>query len=226
MNRTRHKAPLQPHEPDLPTVFDSTEFPDGAMAPGGRYSDLDLTNWTPGSQSGEALTFDTVSMTNPHLASTRWPKLRLMDVRFRDGDLSNAIWAQASLNRIVIGTCRLTGCRMNESQIRDVRFVDCKADLTQFRFSKFKSVRFENCDLREADFQGADLRDVVFQGCDLSGAHFSGANLNGADMRGSRLESLNLLPADLEGLVIDQVQSVELAPFLAALLGLVVISEP
>ena len=225
MTRSRHKTVLQPKEPVLPPTLEATTFPAAQIEPGGHYTGLELTDWQAANQSGEAVTFDSLLLTKPNLAGSRLPRGYWLDVVVRHGDLSNANWGHASLNRVRLQECRLTGFRVNEAQMRDVLFQACKADLAQFRFAKCRAVRFEGCDLREADFANADLRDASFAQCDLRGANFTGAKLDGTDLRGSQLDDLQLRPTDMAGMIIDPHQAVGMAPLFAALLGVTVAGD-
>jgi uncharacterized protein YjbI with pentapeptide repeats len=223
--RPRLKPVAKPHAPILPAHLENTAFPDDRVQSGGMYTGLHLTDWGAEQKAAESVTFDTVVLSKANLSGTRWTKLHLNDTRLEKSTIANAVWANATLSRVAIDDCRLTGLRMNETHLRDVHFKGCKADMAQFRFSKFKAVWFEDCDLRDADFQGADLRDVVFRNCDLTGTQFPGARLTGADLRGSTIEGLRVQPTDLAGVIIDPMQSIAMSRLFAELLGISVIGD-
>jgi uncharacterized protein YjbI with pentapeptide repeats len=225
VNRPRLKSAPKPQAPILPPNLERTEIPDGKVESGSLYTGLILTDWRAAQRGAESVTIDTVIMRQASLSGTRWTKLHLTDAQLEKCDLSNAVWSIATLSRVTIDDSRLTGFRLNETHVRDVRFTGCKADMAQFRFSKFKAASFENCDLRDADFQGADLRDVVFRNCDLTGTQFAGARLAGADLRGSTIEGLKLQPSDLAGVIIDPNQSIAMSRLFAELLGITILSE-
>ena len=86
------------------------------------------------------------------------------------------------------------------------------------RFARCTAVRFEKCDLRNADFQGADLSGVLFVKCNLSDAQFSATTLKGTDLRGSTIENLRVGIKELPGAIVDPFQ----AAYIAGVLGLVV----
>jgi uncharacterized protein YjbI with pentapeptide repeats len=76
-------------------------------------------------------------------------------------------------------------------------------------------VRFEDCDLREADFDGGDLSGAVFRRCQMGGARMLGATLRGADVRGCAIDGIVMDASCIRGLVIDEAQ----AGVVARLLG-------
>jgi uncharacterized protein YjbI with pentapeptide repeats len=79
-------------------------------------------------------------------------------------------------------------------------------------------VRFENCDLSEANFDGAELTDVVFRDCDLRTSRFPGSKMRNVDLRGSQLAGMQIDPPSLHGATIDTIQLLDLA----AVFGLIV----
>jgi uncharacterized protein YjbI with pentapeptide repeats len=85
---------------------------------------------------------------------------------------------------------RLTGAAFPDAKLEDVRFVDCRVDLTSFRFARLERVAFEGCRLEEADFYAATLISVSFAHCDLRGANFDGATFERSELRGCELDGL------------------------------------
>ena len=75
-----------------------------------------------------------------------------VDTRF-EVRLASAEWQQATLRRIEVNRCRLTGFSAPESHLQSVRFDHCSGKLAHFRFTAFKHVLFVDCDLEEADFR-------------------------------------------------------------------------
>jgi len=82
-------------------------------------------------------------------------------------------------------------------------------------------VRFEKCNLANADFQGSNLAGVRFANCDLSNAEMSHTTLVGADFRGSKIDGLKVGARELPGAIVDHFQ----AAYLASLLGIVIKDE-
>ncbi len=138
---------------------------------------------------------------------------------WEDCDLSNCDCADATLRETVVRRSRLTGLAMPQGSLRDVLFENCKLDLANFRFARLERVTFRTCVLGDADFSGSTQRDCRYQDCDMRAAQFSQVTLRDVDLRGSRLEGIGGL-AGMRGARISNEQLLELAPALAAQLGL------
>jgi len=120
-----------------------------------------------------------------------------------------------------VSGCRATGSACNDGLLSDVAFVDCKVDLTNWRFARFDVVTFERCNLAGADFTEADLRGASFIGCDLSRAQFHKATMAGARFRRCELQGVGGITS-WEGAVVHADDLLELSYVLAGALGIVV----
>lgn len=165
------------------------------------------------------LSLDTVRCEALHIAGARLARMQAHTTWWEDCDLSNAVLNGAGVRHCVMRRTRLTGVDLSESSLRDALVEDCKLDLANLRFARLQRVTFRNCLLGEADFSGATLRGVRYEGCDLRAAQFSQAKLERVDLRGSQLEGIGGL-GDLRGARISNEQLLELAPALAAHMGL------
>jgi uncharacterized protein YjbI with pentapeptide repeats len=218
--KQRTKKTINP--PNLPRISETVSLPEGYLSDETTYSHLALDSCDLSEQTADLVTFEHAYLKNVRMGSTKLGRVQISDARFEGCELSNAHWRECSLQRIEIIGCRMTGFRASESYMQHTLLKDCKAEVSEFRFAKFKAVRFENCILREADFQNADLRGASFSDCDLRGAQLSGAQLSGTDLRGSQLEGINVPLENLKGAVIDSSQIVELAWNIAKQIGVVV----
>jgi len=165
------------------------------------------------------LSLDTVRCDALHIPGARLARLQGHTTWWEDCDLSNADLAGAGLRHCVMRRTRLTGVSFAEASLRDALVEDCKLDLANLRFAHLERVTFRNCVLADADFSGSTQRAVRYEGCDLRATQFSQARLDRVDLRGSRLEGIGGI-GDLRGARIGNEQLLELAPALAAHLGL------
>jgi uncharacterized protein YjbI with pentapeptide repeats len=165
------------------------------------------------------LSLDTVRCEGLRIAAAHLPRLRAYMTWWEDCDLSNADMSNADIRHAVLRRSRLTGLGAVEASLRDVLVESCKLDLANWRFAHLERVEFRACVLSDADFSSATLRTVRFDGCDLSAAQFAHAVLDDVDLRGSQLERIGGLDG-LRGARIGNEQLLELAPALAAHLGL------
>ncbi|HEY4348774.1 MAG TPA: pentapeptide repeat-containing protein [Gaiellaceae bacterium] len=113
----------------------------------------------------------------------------------RDMAVDGADWAnrrafKASLTRVELRRCRLTGAELAEAVLTDVVLADCHLELAGLRFTKLQRVVFRDCRMRESDFHGASLEDVLFERCDLREATLAGAKMERVEMQGCELAAL------------------------------------
>jgi uncharacterized protein YjbI with pentapeptide repeats len=158
------------------------------------------------------------------LGAAKLRDLRLVDVVAERLDAANGDWRGASLSRVELRGCRFTGLGLTEATLEDIVLDDCKLDLANFRGARFERVVFRDCVLTAADFGGATLAEVRFDHCHLEETDFNGTELTDVDLRGSDLR-LGGDVAALRGAIIDTGQAIDLAPRMAASLGLRVIDR-
>jgi uncharacterized protein YjbI with pentapeptide repeats len=158
------------------------------------------------------------------LDEARLPRAQVLDsvldgVRGVGTDLSGA-----RLRDVEIRDARLGGVRLGGATLTRVVVRGGKIDYLNLRQVELKDVAFVGCVLVEPDFGGARLERVSFEDCDVRGADFTQATLREVDLRGAaRLEVAR--GADrLAGAVITPGQLLDLAPVLAAQLGLRVLA--
>jgi fluoroquinolone resistance protein len=154
------------------------------------------------------------------LAGARLRSLALTDVIAHDLDASNADWTGAQLRRVVFERCRLTGVGFAELDAADVVFRSCTLDLASFRGARIERATFEQCRFDEADFSGAWLKEVRFAASQLRRVELEQVTLSGVDFRGSELADPGGDPLALRGAIVDSLQLIDLAPLLAARLGI------
>jgi uncharacterized protein YjbI with pentapeptide repeats len=166
----------------------------------------------------EHVRFDGVHVVGGTLAGAKLTRLTWLDVLCERADLSMVDWPAAKLTRVEIRDCRVTGAKLEESELVDVRFVGCQIDFGSFSGARLRQVSFEGCRLEEADFGGADLGAAAFVDCNLRGIDLTRARLQGVDVSASTLSEVRVGAADVRGLVVNRDQ----ATALAQLFGLVV----
>jgi uncharacterized protein YjbI with pentapeptide repeats len=163
--------------------------------------------------------FSQCRLTDVTLVGGEWSKTTFADVRIEDSrllgpDLSASHWRDTELVRGIA-----SGVQWHDADIRRVHLDQVKLDAVNFRGAALTDVVFTDCLLREADFGGAKLTRVRFPGCTFEEADFSRAKLADVDLRGAHLHFKAGLDA-LRGATIDGGQLVDLAPAMAAHLGL------
>ncbi|GGM43728.1 pentapeptide repeat-containing protein [Dactylosporangium sucinum] len=114
----------------------------------------------------------------------------------------------------------LAGVQAYGSRLRRVVFQRCKIDSLNLRGATLVDVEFDGCELNELDCAGATLTNVTFAGSAVKRARFSGVKLKKVDFRGARELDVADGADALRGAIVDERQLLELAPVLAAALGI------
>lgn len=170
-------------------------------------------------RSAESVEFDQCRFRAADLSGTTLARARLVDCLIERTNLANLRTDKSSMQRARIDSSRMTGLHWIDGSLRDVTVAECRADLAVFRFTDFRQVRFEDCNLTRADFANADLSGAQFVNCDLTGAQFSQATMTGARFRGCTLVGIGGVTS-MEGAIIAGQDLVALSYTLAAALGI------
>ena len=166
--------------------------------------------------------FDSVVLEKVSFLQAQLPRISARDLQAKQSDFSSSVLTNGSINRAEFVNCRMTGIDFSKSNLHDVVFRGCKLDMANFRFADLRRVQCIDCTLVETDFLGATLHDVDFQGCMLKKTIFDRVQCRQVDLRGSQLIEISGW-GSLKGAVIDDLQLVTIAPYLAHELGLKVV---
>jgi len=121
------------------------------------------------------------------------------DLSIVDSFLFASNFAGAVFNHTFFERARLSGCRLQGTQLmeciaRDTVIEKSKCDDVSFRFAKIENTVFLDCEMENADFSGARLKNVLFRNCNLKKSQFSQAKLN----------HVGLKESDIQGIAIDK----------------------
>ncbi|SEO97644.1 pentapeptide repeat-containing protein [Actinacidiphila rubida] len=195
-----HTGPLAV-EGDYDTVhFDGLAFPGGQAANGSRFLESAVTDCV----------FD-----DTDLRRSRFNDLWASGTRFTGVSLAETDWLDSSLTG-----CSLAGVEAFGAVLRRVVLRRCKLDSVNLRGAALHDVVFEDCVLRDVDFGEATLSGVTFPGSRLEQARFGRATATKVDLRGAVAIDLADGYDSLRGAVISSTQLLDLAPALAATLGI------
>ena len=148
------------------------------------------------------------------LEGSTWRGGGLRQVRFVGVQLARSEWHGLELNG-----CALSGVELFGSRLRKLVFRGGMLQGVNLRQSRLEEVVFEDCVLRDVDLGGATLDRVRFPGCRLEQVDLTGMKARQVDLRGARI-GISRGWDRLRGVVIDHGQLMDLAPELAAQLGL------
>ncbi|MCY0927454.1 pentapeptide repeat-containing protein [Streptomyces sp. H27-H1] len=197
---------------------------DVGLEPDGDYDGIELVEADLAGQDGRGARFMDCALRRCVLDETVLAKARFMDsvldgVRGVGTDLSGA-----SLRDVELVDARLGGVQLHGAVLERVLVRGGKIDYLNLRMARLKDVVFEGCVLVEPDFGGAVLERVEFRDCVVRGVDFSGARMVDVDLRAASELGIARGVEALAGAVISPVQLFDLAPALAAQVGLRVLS--
>jgi uncharacterized protein YjbI with pentapeptide repeats len=142
-----------------------------------------------------------------------------------DGDnLANVVAPELSLTRVRFLGVRLTGAQWTRGRLTDVTFRDCRIDLATFAGTTFDRVTFEGCLLAQTEFRDALWRSLRFEHCDLTEADLAGVRIDGCELRSCTLDGAAGLDR-LRGAAMPWPDVVANAGALAQALGIRVLTD-
>nr|WP_078599026.1 pentapeptide repeat-containing protein [Streptomyces davaonensis] len=213
---TRVKAARRP-EVRLPAL---AEFTEGELEPDGDYDGLEFREADLAGQDGGGARFMDCALNACVLDETRLTRARFLDSVLSAPRGVGTDLAEATLRDVELLDARLGGVQLHGAALERVLIRGGKIDYLNLRAARLRDVVFENCVLVEPDFGGAGLERVSFPGCVLKGADLAGATLTDVDLREAASVEIARGVDRLAGAVISTGQLLDLAPVLAAALGI------
>ena len=165
-----------------------------------------------------------VRLTSADLYKSRLNKFRAQDLVVSGGDFSVVNFSNSTFIRTEFSSVRLTGTNFTECTFEDVVFNGCKLDMATLRYAKFKRVIFRDCEFLETDFSGSTFEHAVFDTCTVDKVRFDQCTVKSLDLTSSTIIELNGW-SSLRNTVINQIQLIEVSPYLAYELGIKIAAE-
>ncbi|MGI5394223.1 pentapeptide repeat-containing protein [Streptomyces sp. CA-251251] len=197
----------------------------GGLEADGDYDGLEFRDRDLAGQDGAGARFMDCALTGCALDETSLTRARVLDSVLTGVRGVGTRLSEATLRDVELVDARLGGTQLHGAVLERVLIRGGKIDYLNLRRSRLKDVVFEGCVLVEPDFGGARLERVAFVDCALKGADFSAAVLTDVDLRGASPLELTRGVDRLSGAVISPAQLLDLAPVLAAELGVWVVAE-
>jgi uncharacterized protein YjbI with pentapeptide repeats len=129
-------------------------------------------------------------------------------------DLADTTWRESQIRGGRLGAVMLAGATWTDIRVRGVNL-----GFLNLAGAHFQDVVFERCEIGTFDARTADLASVTIVDCRIDELNVTGATLSKVDLSGARLRSL-IGVESLRGAIVSHEQLVDLAPILAAQLGL------
>ncbi|UXY28350.1 pentapeptide repeat-containing protein [Streptomyces sp. HUAS TT20] len=192
----------------------------GGLEPDGDYDGVEFREADFAGQDGGGARFMDCALTGCAFDETRLHHARILDTVLTGIRGVGTYLAESTLRDVELVDARLGGTQLHGAVLERVLIRGGKIDYLNLRKAKLKDVVFEGCVLVEPDFGGARLERVEFVDCALKGVDFNGATLTDVDLRGVASLDIARGVGQLSGAVISPGQLVDLAPVLAAELGI------
>lgn len=227
MAARRDSQPSSRDEPSAP------ERPDLEPAP--QLATLALSDANPGDLL-EGVVLSTagmpVELAGSRLLSSRLEFVGMSEIGMRGARLSDVVIATPNCTvlrapygqwrDVVVDGGRIGTIELYETELARVALCGVRVRYLNLRSARVSDLTIEDCVIDELDLGGAELLRVAFPGTRVGRLEVGFATLEAVDLRGARIETL-VGARDLAGAVVDATQVVELAPVLAAALGLRVV---
>ncbi|WP_130441933.1 pentapeptide repeat-containing protein [Streptomyces sp. BK239] len=192
----------------------------GEVEPDGDYDGLEFVGADLARQDGAGARFMDCALRECALDGTRLHHARFLDSVLTGVRGVGTELADATLRDVEVVDARLGGVQLHGAVLERVSVRGGKIDFLNLRQARLRDVVFEGCVLVEPDFGGARLERVEFVDCALKAADFTAAVLKDVDFRGAAELGLAGGLDRLSGAVISAAQLLDLAPALAAELGI------
>lgn len=216
----RRAAPER--EISLPVL---TRFAGGRLETHGDYDAIDFVDRDFAGQDANDARFlecrlqrcgtDGLSMRRARISESLLSDLHGASVDFTDSSWRDSHVSGGRLGAVTLVGASWTGIRVRGSHLGFVNLAG----------AHLEDVVFEGCEIDGLDARLAELHSIAFIDCRLDELNVAGATLSKVDLSGARLRSL-LGVESLRGAIVSHEQLVDLAPLLAAQLGLEVRGDP
>ncbi|MEV4230107.1 pentapeptide repeat-containing protein [Streptomyces bobili] len=190
------------------------------LEPDGDYDGLEFGERDLSGQDGGGARFMDCALSACVLDGTRLHHARLLDSVLTGIRGVGTNLAESTLRDVELIDARLGGTQLHGAVLERVLIRGGKIDYLNLRQARLRDVVFQGCVLVEPDFGGARLERVEFVDCALKSADFTAATLTDADLRGATELGIAGGLDRLSGAVINTGQLLDLAPILAAELGI------
>lgn len=149
------------------------------------------------------------------------PALSLNGCRLEQLDVVALSAPNAGWSNTEIATSRIGSIEAFDANLRQVAFVGCKLGYVNLRGADLADVSFTDCVIEDLDLSRAQVKRVSLSGCRITRLELSNSTLRDVDVRGAQLGDVPN-PEGLRGATISADQLFDLAPMMAARLGLIV----
>jgi uncharacterized protein YjbI with pentapeptide repeats len=210
---TRREPPERIVTPPL------TAWSDAALEAHGDYEALDLAERDLAGQDARSAAFMGCRIERCRLDDLDLRHARITDTLMADNDATSVNAAEGSWRDSILSGGRVGALTASSATWSGVRLRGIKLDFLDLSGAKVSNTVLEDCVIAELELGEADLRFVRFPGCDIGVLGLSGARLAEVDLSRATLHTISNV-AGLRGATLSADQLIDLAPLLAAHVGI------
>jgi len=179
-----------------------------------RFSGLDLTGRNLGGLTLSECALVDVTVTDADLRAARVTDTALTRLNAPVLRAPHSVWRDVGIEHSRIGSGELY-----DAELTTLLIGQSKIGFLNLRGSVLRDVAFEDCTIDELDLSEASATRLAFSGCAIAMLDVSRARLEHVDLRGARVDGIRGIDS-LSGVTVDAAQLTDLAPLLAAHLGI------
>ena len=199
--------------PDL-TPFDGERLEAGDDHVAVDFVDLDFAGQDAPDARFLECRFQRCGLDGTSLRRARIAESLLSDLHGATVDFADSTWRDSQVRGGRLGAVTLVGATWTGIRIRGSHL-----GFLNLAGAHLQDVTFEGCEIGSLDLRGAELQSVAFEDCRVDELDVAGATLSKVDLSGARLRTLVGVES-LRGAIISHDQLIDLAPLLAAQVGL------
>jgi len=181
--------------------------------------------------SFDGLTIENLRADDAHLLECRFTRCELTAARLRRSTFSACVLeevgataldiADSTVRDVVVRSSRFGALTAHGASLLRLSVEGGRLDYVNLRGARLTQVQFLDCRIADLDVGSARLQHVRFRDCRIDRLSLSGATLEGVDLAGAELGVVDGVDR-LAGSTINLLQLSQLAPALAATMGITV----
>jgi uncharacterized protein YjbI with pentapeptide repeats len=216
MARTTGRKPTPEHEISLPdlTGFEGERLESGRVYDATDFLDLDFTGQDASDARFLECRLQRCCVDGLSMRRVRVVESLFVEVHGASVDFTDSTWRDCHISGGRLGAMTLPGATWTGIRVRG-----SKLGFLNLAGARLEDVVFEDCEIGGFDARAAQLKSIGFVNCTIDEVNVAGATLSKVDLSGAKLRSLVGVES-LRGAIVSHEQLVDLAPLLAAELGL------
>ena len=214
------RRPPSDREPPSTLPLDGLTAADAdVLEPGADLEALDLADLELGSRDATGATLDGCRLVRCELDGLQLTRARVRHTLLDDVRATDVRLGDATLDEVLVTGSRIGALAASGGEWRDVRLRSTRSNLLDLRGATLVNVVLEDCVIDDLDLSGSEVRTMRLPGTTVGTLTVEEARLDGLDLTGGRIAAVRGV-GSLRGAAVTPAQLLDLAPLLAAHLGI------